>query len=81
MPGEQVTQRSAVPPVNIDKCAYRHVHEGTILESRMPGNRHVRFGEGVSEKGENAYLAGILLYIKRETLDRVLGDSGQSAVS
>jgi hypothetical protein len=47
----------------------------------MPGNRHVRFGEGVSEKGENAYLAGILLYIKRETLDRVLGDSGQDAAS
>ena len=42
-------------------------------ESRMPGNWHVRFGGGESEKGQQWHLAGFLSYTAIGTAIRYVG--------
>ena len=47
-----------------------------MLESRMPGNWHVRFGGGESKKGQQWHLVGFLSYTAIGTAVRYVG-SGQ----
>lgn len=44
-----------------------------MLESRMPGNWHVRFGGGESEKGQQWHLVGFLSYTAVGTAVRYVG--------
>lgn len=44
-----------------------------MLESRMPGNWHVRFGGGESEKDQQWHLVGFLSYTAIGTAVRYVG--------
>src|SRR5436305_14059101 len=48
--------------MNIRRRDKRQVHRNMMLESRMPGNRHVRFGGERSEKCQQWQLVGPLPY-------------------